>query len=93
MPYSDEIYRHITMLQNTITRLDKEIHYPEVNSRTLRIESDTLSDQIGNLEIALNKDIDPLLARILAILPNAIVDTDDTGEIVISTGLYDEEKS
>jgi len=81
------------MLQNTITRLDKEIHYPEVNSRTLRIESDTLSDQIGNLEIALNKDIDPLLARILAILPNAIVDTDDTGEIVISTGLYDEEKS
>ena len=93
MPYSDEIYRHITMLQNTITRLDKEIHYPEVNSRTLRIECDTLSDQIGNLEIALNKDIDPLLARILAILPNAIVDTDDTGEIVISTGLYDEEKS
>jgi len=93
MPYSDEIYRHITMLQNTITRLDKEIHYPEVNSRTLRIESDTLSDQIGNLEIALNKDIDPLLARILAILPNAIVDTDNTGEIVISTGLYDEEKS
>ena len=93
MPYSDEIYRHITMLQNTITRLDKEIHYPEVNSRTLRIESDTLSDQIGNLEIALNKDIDPLLARILAILPNALVDTDNTGEIVISTGLYDEEKS
>ena len=93
MPYSDEIHRHITLLQNTITRLDKEIHYPEINPLSLRIESDTLSDQIGNLEIALNKDIDPLLARILAILPNAIVDTDDTGEIVISTGLYDEEKS
>lgn len=93
MPYSDEIYRHITMLQNTITRLDKEIRYPEVNSRNLRIECDTLSDQIGNLEIALNKEVDPILARILAILPNAIMDTDDTGEIVISTGLYDEEKS
>ena len=93
MPYSDEIHRHITLLQNTITRLDKEIRYPEVNSRNLRIECDTLSDQIGNLEIALNKEVDPILARILAILPNAIMDTDDTGEIVISTGLYDEEKS
>jgi ribonuclease BN (tRNA processing enzyme) len=83
-------------MRNTAKRLTKlisaEINPDDFDLKTIRIELDTLKDQIDTLEYLIHSDVDPIMHKLkqaLAFLPDAIIDTDITGEITISTGLTD----